>query len=203
MTVWADRLLADGHPLGQLVALGLRVEQLRLTGSDPTAVEQLDEELADLIERNSETLLGPIASEPAIELEWQYGVVRALTIVSRPYRPWSELRDGFAELVRQPAMRFVDHLHLARPLGWRITNPDGPEAELGLLDLLAHPSSVIRPRRIVFGHMPKRFRLLRTMDERPRMAKLDDVYEQRVRKLLERGLLWMIYDGMTVALPWT
>lgn len=76
LTVWADRLLADGDPLGQLVALGLRVEELRDSAADPTDADSLFEELTDLIERNGEALLGPLASEPALELEWQCGVVR-------------------------------------------------------------------------------------------------------------------------------
>lgn len=200
LTVWADRLLADGHPLGQLIALGLRVEQLRHTGADPTDVDELFEKLADMIEREAEALLGPLAKEPALELEWQFGVVRALTLLEQPYRPWSELRDGFAELVRRPVMRFVDHLHIARPTGWQIEN-----TELELLEILAQPSSVARPRRIIFGPMPRRFRLLRPL-EVPRarqMSKFRDRLADGARELLGHGLTWLIDQGVNVSLPWT
>jgi hypothetical protein len=196
LTVWADRLLTDGEPLGQLVALGLRVEQLRHSGADPRDVDALFEELAEMIERNAEALLGPLASEPKLELEWQYGVVRALTLGDQTSTSWSELCDGLAELVQRPVMRFLDHLH--------IVNTIDPPAELQLLELLAHPSSVIRPRRIIFGAMPKRFRLLRPLEDRHRMSKLlFNRYAKPVRELIQRGLTWMILQHVNLALPWT
>lgn len=199
LIVWADRLLADGDPLGQLVALGLRVEQLRDSAADPRDADALFGELADAIERNGEALLGPFVSEPALELEWKYGVVRALTLNDLPSTPWSELRDGFAELVQRPVMRFVDHLHIARPTGWQIKN-----TELELLELLAHPSSVARPRQIIFGPIARRFRLLRPLQDPwgRRMMKRNDPFAERVKALVGRGVTWLSFQGANVSLPW-
>lgn len=197
VTVWADALQAEGDPLGQLVALGLRAEQLRR--EDPDAATQLSFELERSIDAQLEDLLGPLARMSIVELDWQLGVVRALTLREFVGRERDELLDALADLFARPAMRFLDHVHIEAQLDVR--------TELAVLELLCRPAIPVRPRKVILGPMPPRFRVIRALsqlDQRRWGSKWSSTQAvEPMTALLERGVILLSRGGQPHALPWS
>lgn len=197
LAVWADLRLAAGDRFGERVALCLRAEQLR--GSDER--EALEASLAADPNGDPVALLGPIAAMPGVELDWQLGVLRTLTLVSvrQPARI-GDLLDALSELVRRPAARFLDTLHLENQV-----HDDGRRLEV--LERLAEPEALARPRRIMFGLYPARFRMIRsgraqTLTRRDPAHVFARGHASRIRALDDSGPSWLCRNAVW-SLAWT
>jgi hypothetical protein len=197
--VWADQLQAAGERLGGLIGLGLRADQLCREALEPELADAVAAELADAIDQQAEALLGRFAHTPGIEFEWQLGVVRAVTVGQVHTLDTDQLLDGLAELVRRPALRYLDHLHINSP------QLDAPKQHRAILERLAEPDVIARPRRLVLGSMPCRFRVVRTFFRpysRPGAHFLDHHLAALVTALSQRGLTWFVYERCSWGVRW-
>ncbi|WP_146662469.1 hypothetical protein [Enhygromyxa salina] len=208
--MWADQLQAQGEPLGELVTVSLRVDEVRRIDPHTAKLATLEVEAEQLRLSLAEQLLGPGVGElPQLRLRWQHGVVRAIHL-DLDLAPGRDLPrpqvivEVIGALLQRPALRFVDQLHLGALM------PDQREAAHELLRALTLPACQARPRRVVLGRMPGQFRRLLRGDPRPRLADAADRAAYRPplsRELLEAvaaaGVTWLIWFGHVQSLPWT
>lgn len=206
LAVWADELQTGGEPLGEVIALALRADELRRSGDDPAGAQRLANRAEAARIEASEQLLGSaVVALPGLEITWQLGVVRAVTLRERPGPALDrgEVIEALAELVRRPASRFLDHLHLHhRAL-------DDLVAQLELLEVLSQAESA-RPRRLILGRMPRRFRVIRPHSTRPKIGSRRPTqppgYERdadsAIASLAARSSTWLVRDGDVQSLPW-
>ncbi|PRQ09921.1 hypothetical protein ENSA7_03360 [Enhygromyxa salina] len=199
--MWADHLQARGDPLGELVALSLRVDEVRRREPDATELAPIESQAEQLRLSLAEQLLGPGVGElPRLRLRWQHGVVRAVKldpVTSGHADPPRVIVEVIAALVRRPALRFLDQLHLGAL---------APAREHELLDALTHPQCQARPRRVVLGRMPGQFRRLLRADTRPpahHAPSPPPLSRPLLEAVAEAGVTWLVRWGWVQSLPWT
>ncbi|NVB42017.1 hypothetical protein G6O69_29595 [Pseudenhygromyxa sp. WMMC2535] len=206
LSVWADRQLSAGAPLGEIVALHLRARE---RSADTTRTDAaIHEEVFALRARaerlrleHAEALLGPDLGElpERLRLRWSMGLVRSVYVDARPRdyerpRPLLVL-DLLTQLLRQPALRFVDELH--------VDTPEYDDAlERGLLAALGEASCPSRPRRLILGAMPRRFRVIQSLAASPGRARYGPLQRDQLEAPAAAGLTWLIRWGQIQALPW-
>ncbi|EDM78721.1 hypothetical protein PPSIR1_12088 [Plesiocystis pacifica SIR-1] len=206
LAVWADQRMAAGDAVGEIVALHLRA------GPElaPADREELLARAEQLRLRHAESLLGPLVGElPRLRLRWQYGVIRGISL-DRPStqrsagseRPRPRLvLEVMCQLLRRPALAFLDDLQL--DLG-----EYDDELELGLLAELGSERCHARPRRLILGGMPRRFRDVHGLAQRgpaqaARHAREDHLHADLLAPATARGLTWFCRWGRPQSLPWT
>jgi hypothetical protein len=201
LAIWADQLQARGEPLGELIAISLRADEIsrRRADADAAQVARLHTLALTLRLSLAEQLLGPgIGELPQLRLRWQHGVVRAIHLdrndAAAPPAPDLVL-EVLVDLLRRPALRFLDQLHLAA-----LFPDDGSRFERELLRALAHPECIARPRRLVLGPMPRKFRRLLRWDAPP--PELTCLPPAELTAAADHGLTWMIRWGRVQSLPW-
>jgi hypothetical protein len=198
VAVWADELQARGDPLGDVIALHLRAEQIagdpRQAAERREIVRAAEARRLDAIEH---LLGGAIGELPRLRLRWQLGLVRGLyldaTLGAHP--PAQLVLEVVAKLLRRPVLRFLDDIQIEAVV------PD-TGIERALLDELAASDVVARPRRIVLGSMPRSFRQQLPM---PRLTRLSrrSVTPEHLEAAPHRGLIWYGVWGRVQPLGWT
>jgi hypothetical protein len=198
LAVWADELQARGDRLGELIATNLRAEQVAAEHGLEHAAELA--RAAEAIRLDSiEDLLGPAIGElPRLRLRWQLGVVRGLYLdgTHGPHPSPQLVLEVVAKLLRRPVLRFLDDLYLEAVL----TREPGIEREL--LHELSSREVVARPRRIVVGSMPRRFRQPRGIPEGLRLVSRGFPQPEQFESALARGLTWYGAWGRVTTMPW-
>lgn len=198
LEVWTDELQARGDPLGEIVALHLRAEQRRRAGGADEAAALHDRAEALRLD-HVEALLGPLVGElPRLRLRWRGGLVRAIHLDPPPdlERPRPRLvLSVFDELLRRPVMRYLDDLHVE-------LREFDDEVERGLLAILAARGCQARPRRLVLGGMPRRFRRIQGFWGPPEPARWGHLGPELIAEPATRGLTWLLRWGQIQSLPW-
>ena len=199
LSVWADRQLAAGHPLGEIVALNLRAREYADAGDAVRAAELCARAEARRID-HAEELLGPLVGElPRLRLRWHMGLVRAVHLDPRlPRTPQPRPRlilEVLAQLLRRPALRFVDDLQLHVP-------EYDDELERGLLVEIGDDSCEARPRRLILGSMARRFRMVQVYSGPRARARHGRLRLDQIEAPAERGLTWLVRWGGVQSLPW-
>ncbi|PRQ09920.1 hypothetical protein [Enhygromyxa salina] len=199
LSVWADRLQADGEPLGELVATSLLAEAVaQAEPNTATPAQRYGHKLTRLRERVHELearVRDPIIAElfadyPELEPSWEHGMVVSLRVVEHPGIPPSRAGDSVRKLLRLPVARFLRHVRVDA----RMSGPLHHQ----LPALLAEPDVVARPWSVVLGQAPRHLR------RQTRLAALAPDHQRQLRALIDpdRGLRSLFLDGARVELPW-
>lgn len=102
--VYADHLIEAGDPRGELAAIQ------RTHASAPTRDLAVAE--AQVIRKHATALLGRFAESPGYTIGWHHGHARSLHI-AEPYGSKPPPGIVVAEMLKQPAMRFLREIHVA------------------------------------------------------------------------------------------
>jgi hypothetical protein len=200
IAVWADELQARGEPLGELVALSLRADEVRRQGHAAEA-DELEHAAERLRLDHAEALLGPAIGElPLLRLRWRFGLVRGLSLD----RSWPlanpnprVILEVVAKLLARPALRHLEHIHL------EAVDVDR-EFEAELLRELGSPRCLASPRRVVLGRMPGHFRNITPCPRHHGVVprRMDAPARELLDGAAARGLTWLVRWGLVQALPW-
>ena len=102
--VYADHLIEAGDPRGELAAIQ------RTHASSPSQDLAIAE--AQVIRRHAAVLLGRFAESPGYTIGWHHGHARSLH-VAEPYGAKPPPGIVVAEMLKQPAARFLRDIHIA------------------------------------------------------------------------------------------
>ncbi|PRP90878.1 hypothetical protein ENSA5_60780 [Enhygromyxa salina] len=155
LAVWADRLQAEGEPLGELVTTSLLAETLAARGHDGAQLRALRERVAELETEVRDPMVAEALAEcPELELSWVHGVAVALRVVDRPrdQRLGQQALASLRRLLRSPISRFLRHVRVdVRANDWSPVHRQIPA-------LLAEPGVLARPWSVVLGDPPRHLR---------------------------------------------
>ena len=192
LAVWADRLQAQGEPLGELVATSLLAE----AASDPPRGHELTlvrERLRELQATVRDPIIAELfADHPELEPSWEHGMIVSLRVVDHPSASPFRANDAVRKLLRLPVARFLRHIRVdARVSDWALLHRELPA-------LLAEPDVIARPWSIVLGRAPRHLR------RQTRLAALDPEHRRQLHALIDpgRGLRSLFLDGARIDLPW-
>ncbi|KIG12063.1 diguanylate cyclase/phosphodiesterase [Enhygromyxa salina] len=200
LAVWADRLQAEGEPLGELVGTSLLAEAVAQAEPNTAApAHRYGHKLTRLRDRVREleaSVRDPIIAElftdyPELEPSWEHGMIVALRVVDRPGGSTFRAVDPVRKLLRLPVARFLRHIRVD-------ARASGHGLHVQIPALLAEPGVVARPWSVVLGRAPRHLR------RQTRLAALDPHHQGQLRALVdpERGLRSLFLDGVRIALPW-